>query len=171
MSFLDKFFGREPDDEFSFEEEFDFNEGTKIIPMSTLLRWYVYDLGVSDGEEFGQLIDLPPISEEGADKEKQDSDDRMARVNPYEDFIKNMAEISGYIIGTIQNEHLDNVIADHFPDASPEEIAQMKAAREEATLFLDQVGFAAALFTLSVGFEVGLLAPGPAVITKASDYE
>ena len=134
---------------------------TEFLAGTTLMRWYLYDMDVSEAEEIAAKMGLPFISEEGSEKEKQDSEIRMAKVEPYEPFIKMMATISGEVINKIQDEYFEKHLRDEFPDVTEEEIASLQAARADNAEFFDQIGFAAALFTLSVGFHVGLFTPGP----------
>jgi hypothetical protein len=55
------------------------------------------------------------------------------------------------------------------PNVTDEEIVSLREVRAENAEFFDQIGFAAALFTLSVGFHVGLFLPGPVLQTKEQD--
>lgn len=142
---------------------------TEFLAGTTLMRWYLYDLDVANPEELANRLALPAISEEGSEKEKQDSDIRMDKVEDYEPFIKMMSEISGSVINKIQDEYFENHLKEQFPDVTDEEITSLRAVRAENAEFFDQIGFAAALFTLSVGFHVGLFTPGPVLQTKEQD--
>ena len=143
---------------------------TEFLAGTTLMRWYLYDMDVSNPEALAERLELPAISEEGSEKEKQDSEIRMGKVDTYEPFIKMMASISGQVINTIQDEYFEAHIREEFPDVTEEEIATLQAARAENAEFYDQIGFAAALFTLSVGFHVGLFTPGPK-LQQEENYE
>jgi hypothetical protein len=54
------------------------------IPISTLLRWFLYDINAEDAFENAELFNLTPISEEGHEKELEDS---YARLDSIEDII------------------------------------------------------------------------------------
>ena len=47
------------------------------IPMTTILRWYLYDTELYDPNEISELLGLSRVSEEGNTKEKQDSEIRV----------------------------------------------------------------------------------------------
>lgn len=137
------------------------------LPMTTLLRWYLYDLEVERAEEFAQkYLDIPPISQEGEEMEKSDSKERMERVREFESIAQAVAEINGYIISMIHEEGFEEAIRENHPEISPEDLEQIKLAREESAAFLDQVGYAACLFMLSIGFNLGLIQPGPSEATR-----
>jgi hypothetical protein len=142
------------------------------LPMSTLLRWYLYDLEVERAEEFAQkYLDIPPISQEGMDMERKDSEERMARVKEYESIAQAVAEINGYIISMIHEEGFEEAIKENHPELSELDLEQIRAAREESAAFLDQVGFAACLFMLSIGFNLGLIQPGPSEAIRNFPHE
>ena len=163
MSFFDRFKKKEePEDIFTADYQFP-TVDTHTIPMSTLLRWYIYDMQCVNPEGLAAKLGLPFISQEGVEKEEEDSQLRMDRVLAYENFAMGMAEISAEVINTIHAEGLEGAIREAFPDASDEEVEHIKASRDEQSVFLEQVGFAACLYMLSVGFDVGLFAPGPAI--------
>lgn len=163
MSFKDWLNDRTGNDN-NDEQEFVVNDemDARYLPISTLLRWYLYDLEVEDREEFAkEYLDIPPISEEGAEMELKDSVERMARVKEYENIAKAVAEINGYIINAIHQEGFEEQLAELYPNMSEEDKEEVRLAREESAAFLDQVGYAACLFMLSVGFNLGLFVPGP----------
>lgn len=47
------------------------------IPVTTLLRWYLYDTIGPDANKNIKVFDLSPVSEEGHEKEQEDSDNRL----------------------------------------------------------------------------------------------
>lgn len=167
MSRLFDWFKKKKDQELLFNLEN--APETEFLAGTTLMRWYLYDLDVANPEALANRLELPSISEEGSEKEKQDSDIRMGLVENYEPFVKMMAEISGSVINKIQDEYFETHLRDHFPDVTDEEIVSLREVRAENAEFFDQIGFAAALFTLSVGFHVGLFLPGPVLQTKEQD--
>ena len=89
MSLFDKF--RKNKDEET--DDFFIEEGVTagILPLSTLVRWYLYDMGVVDKEKIAQELELPPISSEGIEMEEMDSVQRMSRVAPFIAFAQQLA--------------------------------------------------------------------------------
>jgi hypothetical protein len=47
------------------------------VPITTLFRWYLYDTIGPDANENIKVFSLSPISEEGHEKEQEDSDNRL----------------------------------------------------------------------------------------------
>jgi hypothetical protein len=47
------------------------------VPITTLFRWYLYDTVGPDANKSINVFDLSPISEEGHEKEQEDSDNRL----------------------------------------------------------------------------------------------
>jgi len=44
------------------------------IPVSTIVRWYMYDTSLYDENDLAELIGLNRVSQEGHVKEQEDSD-------------------------------------------------------------------------------------------------
>ncbi len=77
-----------------FGKDNDFVTVSKDVPLTTLMRWYIYDTGMGHENEIAELIGLTPVSEEGNKKERQDSELRLEQVldlMPYLDFISDVA--------------------------------------------------------------------------------
>lgn len=84
MSWFKRLFNREPEIEIISSE----------IPMSTILRWYLYDTGLADPNELAEYLGLNNVSEEGNDKEVQDSQLRLSSITtllPYIDVISTIS--------------------------------------------------------------------------------
>jgi len=66
------------------EDQFDWVHGSSHemhkIPVSTLLRWFLYDVNASDAKENIEIFNLTAVSEEGHEKETEDSDARMEEI-------------------------------------------------------------------------------------------
>ena len=50
------------------------------IPLSTMLRWYLYDTGLAPANSLAEGVGLNRVSEEGDVKEKEDSDLRLSGI-------------------------------------------------------------------------------------------
>ena len=77
------------------------------IPVSTIVRWYMYDTSLYDENDLAELIGLTRVSQEGHVKEQQDSDNRILAIEQYVPFLEQMAEISANILTTIQRSGPD----------------------------------------------------------------
>jgi len=58
------------------------------VPLSTLIRWYCYDLGIEDVNDLVKAFSLMPVSQEGEDFEKEASERRIDAVVPLMPFIE-----------------------------------------------------------------------------------
>jgi hypothetical protein len=90
------------------------------IPVSTIVRWYMYDTSLYDENDLAELIGLTRVSQEGHVKEQEDSDNRLLEIQQYVPFLEQMAEISANILTTIQLKEIDDseelsALADGMP--------------------------------------------------------
>lgn len=79
---------------------------TEVLPLSTLFRWFCYDTGVSNTNEFAEAFGLNPISQEGEDMELSESADRLEQVIPYLSFLNVMSDINAMILVKTMNDVL-----------------------------------------------------------------
>ncbi len=97
MRWLRRFFGRE-----------EYVVHRVDIPVSTIVRWYMYDTDFADQNELAELIGLSKVSKEGDVKEQEDSDNRLEAIEQYIPFLTQMAEISANLITTIHTKELQD---------------------------------------------------------------
>lgn len=87
----------------------------KDIPLTHLMRWFLYDTGLIDPNEIANRLNLTPVSDEGNVKEEEDSDYRMDAIADLIPFIEIMAEITADAITAIQvkdiEESLENDVS------------------------------------------------------------
>lgn len=77
------------------------------VPVSTILRWVMYDVGLDDDIEITKLIGLTPVSAEGNEKELEDSEDRLYSVKELLPFIELMGELSSKLVTAVHARHAD----------------------------------------------------------------
>lgn len=73
---------------------------TNEIPITTMVRWFIHDVGFGD-DKLDTFIGLPPISEEGNSKEAQDSDERLTDLEPIASFIDSMSDIAANVLASV----------------------------------------------------------------------
>lgn len=73
---------------------------TSEVPVSTMVRWFIHDVGYGE-DGVDDLIGLQPVSEEGLTKEIQDSDERLITLGPILSYIDSMSGIAGNVLSTI----------------------------------------------------------------------
>jgi hypothetical protein len=103
-------------------KETEFEVFTSEVPVTTMVRWFIHDIGHGD-DKVDDLIGLPPISDEGNSKEAQDSDSRLTELQPLVSFIDSMSDIAANVLSSIAVYSVDE---DDIPeDENLEEIADI----------------------------------------------
>jgi hypothetical protein len=128
------------------EEDNDFNREVlnEQIPLSTLIRWYCYDLGVEDANDLFKAFDLMPVSQEGEEYELDQSTDRVKEVDPLLPFFEMIAAINAKAITTIQLDESGGEILQDSDRALMEGLYR-------------QVSFAALVAAFSSALEIGFI--------------
>ena len=96
---------------------------TSAVPLTTLARWYVYDLDVEEANKLAVSLDLSPVSQEGDEKERQDSEERVDRIRGMIPFFNTMSEINARVVFQVQKDNLPSEMKS-FLDKDSEELAQ-----------------------------------------------
>lgn len=91
MRWWKKFFSKEP--EYAVVE--------RDVPMSTILRWYLYDTAIGNENSIAELIGLTPVSAEGDAKEREDSENRLLHILPLFPYIESISDISANVMTTM----------------------------------------------------------------------
>lgn len=138
---------------------------SKAIPITTLARWYMYDVDVKDANKLAVALDLTPVSEEGDEKERQDSDVRIRRVEGVMEFINTMAEINAKAVLQVQMAELPPELQ-AFLKSGPAELEQLLK-------FYESMSFAAILTSFSSAAELGIIDLSGRFTSKeiGDDYE
>lgn len=142
MSFFDRFKKREDN----------FEIFTRDIPLSTILRWYIYDTELGEPNEVVEIMGLNRASEEGDEKEREDSDKRMDNIAYLLSYLNAMADIAADVITGLQ---VDEITKDN-PNNSEEierELDTMRVLYKVVSLSAIMGAFASAM-------EIGLIEPG-----------
>jgi hypothetical protein len=64
---------------FSENKEPDWVVTRDSVPLSTLARWYIYDMGIEEPNKFGgKVFNLNPISSEGKEKEEKSLNEALS---------------------------------------------------------------------------------------------
>ena len=75
---------------------------TTDLPVSTLVRWFLYDTDLADPNDLAVALGLNRVSEEGESKEIEDSDNRMYEVADLFPYLDAIAEIAANTIVAAQ---------------------------------------------------------------------
>ena len=133
----------------SNESEDDEGWVSKAVPVTTLARWYIYDMDAKNANKLAVELELTPVSEEGDEKERQDSDLRVERVIALTAFFATMAEINAKAIMQVQKSELPPQVQAAFEKHSHE--------LEQLLHFYQSMSYAAIFSAFSSAAELGLV--------------
>ena len=89
-------------------EEEDNEPGIKI-PISTIYRWFLYDVAGSDAPTFNEVFQLTPVSPEGHEKEQDDSDNRLEAIEDLLSFAHMYSDITSEYAFEIHRKQMTNM--------------------------------------------------------------
>jgi hypothetical protein len=136
---------------------------SSTVPTSTLFRWALYDLGVTNPNKFAEAAGFTPISEEGEELERKESDARLDAVYAYRSFISLMAGINGEILA----ETFTSLLSKHGLVESAEEIESEKELMAE---IYEQLSISALVTAFSSALNLGIII-NPGTFTEDMEYE
>jgi hypothetical protein len=130
----------------SFKEE---------IPLGTLMRWYLYDTGLSEHpNELALLLGMNPVSDEGHEHETGESEARLDDVEYLIPFISTIAELGADVVVAMQIDEIKKRDPDGFLEKEIERETEMMH------MMYQMIGFSALLGGLSTAMKLGLIVPG-----------
>jgi len=136
---------------------------SSTVPTSTLFRWALYDLGVPNPNKFAEAAGFTPISEEGDELERKESEERLEAVYAYRSFIALMAGINGEILA----ETFTNLLSKHGLMESEEDLESEKELMAEV---YEQLSISALVTAFSSALDLGIII-NPGTFTEDMDYE
>lgn len=122
---------------------------TNDVPVSTLIRWFLYDTDLMDPNDAAVLVGLNPVSEEGSAKEEQDSDDRIAEIDDLIPFLSTMSEITSTVLANVQ--------AAQIMESNPEEGEKILEDIESMRAMYQVVALASLISTFATAVELGII--------------
>lgn len=131
-----------------FRKKDEYNLEMGSVPLSTLVRWYLYDAGVVNPNKAASYFEMTPVSEEGSEKEEADSAKRIGAVIPLFPYLAVLAEVNARVISSLQKDEL--VEAGMDPSKLDNELESMKE-------FYEQLGFTGLITAFSAAAELGLI--------------
>lgn len=117
------------------------------VPMSTILRWYLYDTGLDDANKLAEFVGLNKVSEEGDAKEQEDSDIRVSRIMELMPYIDALSDISADTMAALHKSNGKGI------DLTEEETASSK-------IIYKAVSMSSLIGALSIGISIGILNSG-----------
>ena len=119
------------------------------VPVSTLIRWFLYDTDLMAPNKVAPLVGLNPVSQEGDEKEVEESAERLSDMDELMPFLAAMAEISSSVLTTI---HLADIM-----EENPEHGDDLKQDLEAMTSLYKFVSIAALVSSFSSALKLGLI--------------
>jgi hypothetical protein len=119
------------------------------IPISTLFRWFLYDVNSDEAPKYASLFNLTPVSEEGNLKEQEDSDIRLenlAELLPLFDFYSDATSEFSFKLHKDKLTKLDGVTDD-----------MINASEEAFKEFYYKIAFAGILSSFSALVELKII--------------
>ena len=142
MSFFDRFRKREENYEIF----------TRDIPLSTILRWYIYDTELGEPNDVVEIMGLNKASEEGDEKEREDSDARMDNIAYLLPYLNAMADIAADVITGVQ---VDEITKDN-----PDNVEEIERELDTMRVLYKVVSLSAIIGAFASAMEIGLIEPG-----------
>lgn len=136
------------------------------LPSSTLLRWFIYDTALSDENDLAEYMGLSRVSEEGDDKEREDSDYRLIDTKFLFSYINYMSDISSDVVTSVQLKDLANSKDQTTKDLAEELALDLEVMRK----VYKAIAASSLLGAFSIALHVGLIEPGTVELSEI-DFE
>jgi hypothetical protein len=120
------------------------------IPLSTVLRWALYDFGIDNPNEIASKLGLTPVSKEGEEKEQEDSLIRMGHLEEVLPFIDVISELNARIVASVQMRELKEEGISGLEEIGEEELDHMVG-------FYQAISFSALVAAISCGIQLDIL--------------
>jgi hypothetical protein len=135
---------------FENDDEFDSEDSTvERVPLTTLFRWYMYDNNMKDPNAHLNVYDLTAVSQEGDDKEREDSHKRLDEISPLVPFMELYAEINAEYIMDAEKGRLLQILKAEEEDVTAE-IEALKESYRDIT-------FAGLVSAMASAVELGII--------------
>jgi hypothetical protein len=142
VSFFDRF--KKKDDNYQIF--------TRDIPLSTILRWYIYDTELGEPNDVVEVMGLNRASEEGDEKEREDSEVRLDNIGYLMPYLDSMADIAADVITAVQ---VDEITKDN-----PDNVEEIERELGTMRVLYKIVSLSAIMGAFASAMEIGLIEPG-----------
>ncbi len=134
---------------FKKKKDMEYEIVSKDIPLTHLMRWFLYDTGLINPNEIVNRLNLTPVSDEGNVKEEEDSDNRMASIAELIPFLELMSDITADAIVAIQVQDIEEALGSDTEQIS-HEMTVMRSLYKV-------VGLSALVSAFSAAAELGMI--------------
>ena len=119
------------------------------IPLTTLYRWYMYDMNVDNPNQHLDVFDITPVSEEGHEKELEESGLRTDKIGPLLPLINLYASMNAQYVFEMQKQDLI--------EAGLITVEKLENDKGSLKQLYKQITFSGLLTMLSSALELGLV--------------
>lgn len=120
------------------------------IPIRTIIRWCLYDLSIHNPNQIAVSMGLSPVSEEGDEKEVEDSNLRLSAMYDLLPYVEMMSDIAAKVCTAAQIRELEEVVNLEELELTEESLERLVEAQKA-------VAFSAITAALSSGIELGII--------------
>lgn len=132
------------------------------IPTSTLVRWALYDTGISNPNKYAEALGFNPISKEGEEMELRESQARLEKLEPYIDFIDMLSSINGEILA----ETFSGIMSKLGVSISDEDMIE---GRELMSELYAGISLSCIVPAFSAALHLGIIVNPGAYVTEVED--
>lgn len=119
---------------------------TTEVPLSTMVRWMLYDIGVNDDIDLTKMVGLMPVSKEGDDKETEDSEDRLSAVYDIFPFLDMISGMTANVLAAL-----------HCKDIKSNDVDFNEDDLNTLTSLYKTIAVSSLITSISTGVHLGLL--------------
>lgn len=124
----------------------------KDIPVTDIARWFIYDTGVGDPTEMANILGMNPDSEEGQEKQEEDSEARLSQIAYLMPFIDLMADIVADSVTGVQIQKVK--------EENPDDAEEIERESTSMHLMYKVLGMTSIIGAFSAAMEIGLISDG-----------
>lgn len=125
------------------------NSSLHKVPITTLYRWYLYDIVGNKANEYIDLFELTSVSEEGNEKEIENSEIRISTISALLPFLNLYANINAEYSFEVHREEMLKI-----PGVTESMLESSSGNLKE---FYSNIAFNALTAALSASVELGLI--------------
>jgi len=140
MKWYKKLFDDENEDEITVTD----------VPLTTIARWYLYDIGMGDENETASLIGLNPVSDEGELKERQDSDERVSQIISMLPFVNFISDVAADVITSVQSREMEK-------SGLPADAKELSEEMEVMRTVYKAISLSSLIGALSIANDLGMI--------------
>lgn len=134
------------------DHEHDFSDGEYLskIPLTTLYRWFMYDIHTENPNEHVDIFKITTVSEEGDEKEQEESHLRMGNIQGLLPLMNLYSTMTAQYVFEMQKREI-------IGDVSPDIQEKLEKDSNKMKQFYKLISLSALMTMLSSAIELGIL--------------